>query len=85
MRLFDDDGSAIMQQEVCLNRKFVADHDVRMLFFAKKMQIFNFVVFFYCKGVSNPQDMFGVCLFVKLVIEFGISSVGIFPLAGAVN
>jgi hypothetical protein len=40
---------------------------------------------FDCKGVLNPQDRFGVGLIEKLVVKFGISCVGIFPLAEAIH
>jgi hypothetical protein len=45
----------------------------------------NFEFYFDCTEVSDPQDRFGVSLDGKLIIEFDINCVGIFPLAEAVQ
>jgi hypothetical protein len=48
-----------------------------------KKQNANIEYRFDCKGVSNPQDRFLVGHSAKIMFKFGISCVGIFPIAGA--
>jgi hypothetical protein len=50
-----------------------------MLLFCEKNA--NFEFWFDCRGASNPQNRLGSGLIGNFVVEFGISCVGIFPLA----